>query len=285
MRMHVFAARNPSCDHPSCDHHPRKIPHRFQKELKKRKIPLDEYATSDVNGLRYYDLIEGQGKAVEKGDRVLVRRLMSAKQCDNVVSPLLCRFAFQVHFDCLYKSLDVVSTRAARLLAGNRVVAEVWVDVSSICTVGFFHIYSIYAPMQMHLSENIHIFTNINHTQPFSFVAGASVDLKAMRSNPEIAGTLVTGLGGPQAPPALSTAVIGMKKGGKVLTFFCTAVRFFLCNAHVPAPPFDYNYPRHNSPTQRSVIVPPEVGYGNEGLMEIPPNATIELQIELLEVA
>lgn len=53
-------------------------------------------------------------------------------------------------------------------------------------------------------------------TQPFSFVAGSSVDLKVMRAQPEIAGALVTGLGGPQAPPALSTAVIGMKKGGKV---------------------------------------------------------------------
>lgn len=74
---------------------------RFQKELKKKKIPLEDYAVSDVDGLRYYDLLDGQGKAVAKGDRVLV------------------------HFDCMYKSLDVVSTRAARLLAGNRVVAEV----------------------------------------------------------------------------------------------------------------------------------------------------------------
>ena len=35
---------------------------------------------------------------------------------------------------------------------------------------------------------------------------------------------------------------------------------------------------------QRSVIVPPEVGYGREGLQEIPPNGTFELQIELLSV-
>lgn len=89
------------CD-PHMVHTPRAPQPRFQKELKKKKIPLEDYAVSDVDGLRFYDLLEGQGtKVVAQGDRVLV------------------------HFDCLYKSLDVVSTRAARLLAGNRVVAEV----------------------------------------------------------------------------------------------------------------------------------------------------------------
>ena len=31
----------------------------------------------------------------------------------------------QVHFDCMYKSLDVVSSRSARLLGANRSIAEV----------------------------------------------------------------------------------------------------------------------------------------------------------------
>lgn len=35
------------------------------------------------------------------------------------------KFYAQVHFDVNYKSLDVVSTRSARLLGGNRSVAEV----------------------------------------------------------------------------------------------------------------------------------------------------------------
>lgn len=35
---------------------------------------------------------------------------------------------------------------------------------------------------------------------------------------------------------------------------------------------------------QRSVIVPPERGYGKQGLLEIPPNATFELQVQLLSV-
>lgn len=35
---------------------------------------------------------------------------------------------------------------------------------------------------------------------------------------------------------------------------------------------------------QRSVIVPPELGYGSQGLQEIPPNASFELQVELLSI-
>ncbi|KAK4478693.1 hypothetical protein RD792_014187 [Penstemon davidsonii] len=35
---------------------------------------------------------------------------------------------------------------------------------------------------------------------------------------------------------------------------------------------------------QRLLIVPPELAYGNKGVQEIPPNATIELDIELLAI-
>ena len=35
---------------------------------------------------------------------------------------------------------------------------------------------------------------------------------------------------------------------------------------------------------QRSVLVPPEMGYGAEGLQEIPPNSPFELQIEVLNL-
>ena len=30
-----------------------------------------------------------------------------------------------VHFDCIYKGIDVVSSRQARLLGGNRTISEV----------------------------------------------------------------------------------------------------------------------------------------------------------------
>ncbi|KAF0908872.1 hypothetical protein E2562_028752 [Oryza meyeriana var. granulata] len=35
---------------------------------------------------------------------------------------------------------------------------------------------------------------------------------------------------------------------------------------------------------QRLIIVPPELAYGKKGVQEIPPNATIELDVELLSV-
>ena len=35
---------------------------------------------------------------------------------------------------------------------------------------------------------------------------------------------------------------------------------------------------------QRLVNVTPEIGYGDKGIGEIPPNATVQLSIELLNV-
>lgn len=35
---------------------------------------------------------------------------------------------------------------------------------------------------------------------------------------------------------------------------------------------------------QRLLIVPPELAYGEKGVQEIPPNATIELDVELLAI-
>ncbi|KAF3659551.1 Peptidyl-prolyl cis-trans isomerase FKBP18, chloroplastic [Capsicum annuum] len=53
----------------------------------------------------------------------------------------------------------------------------------------------------------------------------------------------------PKPPKAMYTITEGMKVGGK-----------------------------------RTVIVPPEAGYGSKGMNEIPPGATFDLNIELLEV-
>ena len=58
------------------------------------------------DGTRFYDLKPGSGQTVGKDDQVTV------------------------HFDCMYKGIDVVSTRSARLLGGNRTVAE----ASRCCT-------------------------------------------------------------------------------------------------------------------------------------------------------
>ncbi|KAL0048996.1 hypothetical protein WJX82_003950 [Trebouxia sp. C0006] len=156
----------------------------FQKELKKKRTSLDEYSTSET-GIKYYDLRVGGGDAVVKGNLVTV------------------------HFDCMYKSLDVVSSRSARLLGANRSIAE-----------------------------------------PVEFTAGLDVGSGGVKQPAgEGAGGLFSGASGPKPPAALSQAVLGMKPGGK-----------------------------------RSVIVPPELGYGKQGLLEIPPDATFELQVQLLSV-
>ncbi|KAI7845682.1 hypothetical protein COHA_000796 [Chlorella ohadii] len=73
----------------------------FKKELKKRKIPVEDY--SELPGeprLRYYELTEGSGAVAKDGSRVVV------------------------HFECKYRSLTVVSSLSARTLGGNRTVAE-----------------------------------------------------------------------------------------------------------------------------------------------------------------
>ncbi|MCJ1422129.1 hypothetical protein MMC29_000008 [Sticta canariensis] len=85
--------------------------------------------------------------------------------------------------------------------------------------------------------------------QPLEFVAGKLVTNGDLSKDIDQAGGLYSGIPGPKPPPVLGTAVVGMKKGGK-----------------------------------RSVLVPPELGYGKDGLLEIPPNSKFELQIEVLSV-
>uniref|UniRef100_A0A0D3EZU3 peptidylprolyl isomerase n=1 Tax=Oryza barthii TaxID=65489 RepID=A0A0D3EZU3_9ORYZ len=54
----------------------------------------------NADGLKYYDLVEGKGPTAEKGSTV------------------------QVHFDCIYRGITAVSSREAKLLAGNRSIAQ-----------------------------------------------------------------------------------------------------------------------------------------------------------------
>ncbi|GAX75053.1 hypothetical protein CEUSTIGMA_g2497.t1 [Chlamydomonas eustigma] len=158
----------------------------FSKELKKRKLSEGDYKSSDEVGLPIYELDEGgSGPVIKAGDKV------------------------SVHFDVLYRGIDVVSSRQARLLGGNRSIAE-----------------------------------------PFEFIVGEPVSEQPVKKISESAGGLFSGTGGPKPPPALSTAVLGMKRGGK-----------------------------------RSILVnKPELGYGAKGIQELPPNATFELKVEILTV-
>ena len=85
--------------------------------------------------------------------------------------------------------------------------------------------------------------------EPLDFVAGEPINSAAIPVDDRGGGGLFSGASGPKPPPALTTAVYGMKKGGK-----------------------------------RSVLVPPELGYGRKGLLEIPPDTPFELQIEILQI-
>lgn len=56
----------------------------------------------------------------------------------------------------------------------------------------------------------------LGRLQPFEFVAGQPVSGAGVRKINDGANGLFTGTGGPKPPVALSRAVLGMKKGGKV---------------------------------------------------------------------
>eukprot|EP00197_Chlamydomonas_leiostraca_P013001 CAMPEP_0202865896 /NCGR_PEP_ID=MMETSP1391-20130828/6645_1 /ASSEMBLY_ACC=CAM_ASM_000867 /TAXON_ID=1034604 /ORGANISM="Chlamydomonas leiostraca, Strain SAG 11-49" /LENGTH=236 /DNA_ID=CAMNT_0049545785 /DNA_START=23 /DNA_END=733 /DNA_ORIENTATION=+ len=73
----------------------------FKKELKKKRLGAEDYIENEAVGLKIHENDVGKGsEEVAPGDRVVV------------------------HYDCLYRGIDVVSSRAARLLGGNRTVAE-----------------------------------------------------------------------------------------------------------------------------------------------------------------
>ena len=141
--------------------------YRFKKELKKRKVSVDQYSSfgecstarvfsavickADLDadfsvllvltcnvpaddGLKYYDQAVGSGEIAEKGKKVKVGR-QDYRPALALFSQLgwlslayfkePASFFMQVHFDCMYKGIDVVSSRQARLLGGNRTISEV----------------------------------------------------------------------------------------------------------------------------------------------------------------
>ncbi|KAK2392787.1 FKBP peptidyl-prolyl cis-trans isomerase family protein [Trifolium repens] len=86
--------------------------------------------------------------------------------------------------------------------------------------------------------------------QPYVFKVGAQPGKERKREFVDNPNGLFSAQAAPKPPAAMYTIVEGMRVGGK-----------------------------------RTVIVPPEKGYGPKGKNEIPPGATFELNIELLQVA
>ena len=96
----------------------------------------------------------------------------------------------------MFRGIDVVSSRSARLLGGNRTIAE-----------------------------------------PFEFIAGLPVSAQPVKKMNDSAGGLFAGTSGPKPPPALSTAVLGMRRGGKVGAVGSTVMRLpFLFNLTLDFP-------------------------------------------------
>ncbi|XP_057502539.1 peptidyl-prolyl cis-trans isomerase FKBP18, chloroplastic isoform X2 [Actinidia eriantha] len=85
--------------------------------------------------------------------------------------------------------------------------------------------------------------------QPYEFKVGAPPGKERKRDFVDNPNGLFSAQAAPKPPPAMYTVTEGMKVGGK-----------------------------------RTVIVPPEAGYGQKGMSEIPPGATFELNLELLQV-
>lgn len=94
-----------------------------------------------ADGLKYYDFLEGKGPIAEKGSTVQVCHLLEIKGKYVIHFFWICYYllfisycsCWQVHFDCLYRGITAVSSRESKLLAGNRVIAQVPI----ICLFGF----------------------------------------------------------------------------------------------------------------------------------------------------
>ncbi|KAL3734435.1 hypothetical protein ACJRO7_023742 [Eucalyptus globulus] len=84
--------------------------------------------------------------------------------------------------------------------------------------------------------------------QPYEFKVGSPPGKERMCGSVDNPNGLFSAQAAPKPPPAMYSITEGMKVGGK-----------------------------------RTVIVPPEAGYGQKGMAEIPPGATFELNIELLQ--
>lgn len=85
--------------------------------------------------------------------------------------------------------------------------------------------------------------------QPYEFTVGSPPGKERKREFVDNPNGLFSAQAAPKPPPALYSVTEGMRVGGK-----------------------------------RTVIVSPDKGYGQKGMNEIPPGATFQLNVELLQI-
>mmetsp|Transcript_7456 Transcript_7456/g.10103 ORF Transcript_7456/g.10103 Transcript_7456/m.10103 type:complete len:361 (+) Transcript_7456:63-1145(+) len=261
----------------------------------RKKIPLDQYSAlpafqwlgAEHEGIKVVDIEEGRGRDLIKNATLVV------------------------HYDCKYRGLLAVSSREARLLGGNRTIAEpfeftygrvpsdytrairmdtftgVGLKVSRDNDIGLYFVDNVTkntpgakAGIERNDSivsingEEIALLTTSQVSKLLIGEAGSDVTLSIIPYGKETAkeftltreqykvraktqvvpleggGGLYSGNTGPKPPAALFLALDGMKVGGK-----------------------------------RSIIVPADIGYGDEGNNEIPGDADyFIMDVEILDM-
>jgi peptidylprolyl isomerase len=102
----------------------------FKKDLSKARrnsgVSQDQYASLDISG---HGVTETTTTTGEDGNQVTQERAVDSLRYYDVVpgtksAPVAEGDEVTVHFDCIYRKIDAVSTRSARLLGENRVIAE-----------------------------------------------------------------------------------------------------------------------------------------------------------------
>ena len=275
----------------------------FQKELKKRG-PVSEDAYSKTagfefrgearDGVKYVDVVEGKGKPVEAGALTTL------------------------HFECKYRGLTVSSTREARTLGGNRTISEPFQFKYGTLPNEFTK--AAKRKNIIGVGIEVRIDPDLRELYVVKCVFNGPADRAGIKPNDVIIS--VDGVGDLVDKPiqdigALLVGDVGtelelkVKKGGSrngpdapietfKLTREVTAVATpkreiqvdggggLFTGGSGPKPPPIIYVPEALAGMQvggrRKIIVPPDVGFEDVGEGEIPPGATFELLIDLLDV-